>query len=102
VKFDPDMFILVVLGEPLFGLRVMVASRRSKAAVTALWPDEWPTVTLHVRAEPEQSPPQPPKEDPDDSVAVRVRLDVSWPTETLYVVVQVPVWPEEQSMYPVG
>ena len=33
-KFDPDMFMLVVLGGPLFGLRVMVGSGRSKIAVT--------------------------------------------------------------------
>ena len=77
VKFDPDMLILVVLGGPLFGLRVMVGARRSKVAVTfgLIAPDGWPTVTIHVRLEPEQSPPQPPKKNPDDGVAVRVRLD---------------------------
>jgi hypothetical protein len=101
VKFDPDMFILVVLGEPLFGLRVMVEGSRLKAAVTfrLIAPDAWPTVTGHVGLEPEQSPPQPPNEDPLDQVAVRVTKVSLWVSLLVYAFEQLSSELEEQSIF---
>ena len=95
MKFDPVIFILVVLGGPLLGLRVMIGSRGSKVAVISwlIVPDAWPTVTVHVRVEPEQSPPlQPPNEDPLDGVAVRVTvLALVWVSSRSYDFAQSPV-----------